>query len=90
MYFVAYGGLFLFLSLSWQANETAVMFHRIVSVQWAKVSDGSESKYTVYSSLVSFIQLLHCATSGCASFVVCSVFLSVACPHPLLFFITVI
>ena len=44
--------VFVSLSFSRQANETAVMFHRIVSVQWARVNDGSESKYTVYSSLV--------------------------------------
>ena len=44
--------VFVSLSFSRQANETAVMFHRIVSVQWAKVNDGSQSKYTVYSSLV--------------------------------------
>lgn len=43
--------VFVSLSLSWQANEAAVMFHRIVSVQWAKPGDGSKSKYTVYPSL---------------------------------------
>ena len=81
--------VFVSLSFSRQANETAVMFHRIVSVQWAKVNDGSQSKYTVYSSLVfihSFSYLIP-PLQAVLVFVVCSVFLSMPCPLPPLVFV---
>lgn len=50
----------LFVFLSWQANETAVMFHRIISVHWAKPQDTKIKRNYPCHLNVPFSKLLVC------------------------------